>query len=88
MIKKENNKMNSFYDGKEILITGGTGSLGKTICKKLLKKYKTKGIRLFSRDEAKQQGFKNELKDSTLSGNVAFLIGDIRDKIRFRQSYE
>ena len=41
-------------DGKTILITGGTGSFGKTVIKKLLKGYKPKEIVIYSRDEKKQ----------------------------------
>jgi FlaA1/EpsC-like NDP-sugar epimerase len=73
---------NTFWSNKEVLITGGTGTLGKALTKKLLKDYKTKGIRIYSRDEAKQEAFKNELKNSDLSGNIAFLIGDVRDRER------
>lgn len=72
----------SFWTDKEILITGGTGTLGKALTKLLLSKYKPKGIRLYSRDEAKQEAFRNELLSSNLSGAVGFLIGDVRDRER------
>ena len=42
------------WHGTEVLITGGTGSLGKTITKLLMEKYKPRGIRIYSRDEFKQ----------------------------------
>ena len=75
---------NIFYtwNDKEILITGGTGSLGKTITKLLKTKYKPKGIRIFSRDELKQWEFKKELQRLNLDDGVAFLLGDVRDKNR------
>jgi FlaA1/EpsC-like NDP-sugar epimerase len=63
----------------EVLILGGTGSLGKTILKKLLTEYHPKGIRIFSRDEYKQWLLKQQLKSWGLKGNVSFLIGDVRD---------
>ena len=42
--------MNKFFDKKTILITGGTGSFGNAMVKKLIK-MKVKEIRIFSRDE-------------------------------------
>ena len=42
------------FDGKNILITGGTGSFGKQYTKTLLKRYKPQRIVIFSRDELKQ----------------------------------
>lgn len=55
-------------------ITGGTGSFGKTMLSFLLKN-DAKEIRVFSRDESKQDILRNELKDS----RVKFIIGDTRD---------
>ncbi len=65
------------FDGKTILITGGTGSLGFELTKRLLKE-KVGKIRIFSRDEWKQVNMKSQLSDKRLR----FLIGDIRDKDR------
>ena len=59
---------------KKFLITGGTGSFGNTVCKYLLKN-NVQQIRIFSRDENKQDTMRNCLKDS----RVNFFIGDIRD---------
>ena len=42
------------FNNKTILITGGTGSFGKKITKKILTDYKPKKIIIFSRDELKQ----------------------------------
>lgn len=58
-----------------ILITGGTGSFGKTMLKDLLEKG-TKEIRILSRDEEKQDMLRNTLR----SPNVRYFIGDIRDR--------
>lgn len=68
-----------FYQGKEILITGGTGTLGKTLVGLLTTQYKPKGIRVFSRDEMKQWQLRNSLSTDV---PVSFLIGDIRNHKR------
>lgn len=67
---------------KEIMITGGSGSLGRTILRKLLTDYHPKGIRIYSRDEFKQWELQNDMKSWNVKGNVSFLIGDIRDAKR------
>lgn len=58
-----------------ILITGGTGSFGKTILRELLHT-SDREIRVLSRDEEKQDALRNELRDA----RVRFFIGDIRDR--------
>ena len=71
------------YEGKKILITGGTGSLGKALTKKLLQS-DVKTIRIFSRDEWKQTEMHREFTDP----RIRFLIGDIRDKDRLERALE
>jgi UDP-N-acetylglucosamine 4,6-dehydratase len=61
-----------------ILLTGGTGSFGQTFTRILLKKYKPKVIRIFSRDEYKQYQMQQEFDHQSLR----FFIGDVRDKER------
>jgi len=74
--------MKQYFAEKEILITG-IGTLGSSLVKYILThKYKPKGIRLFSRNENKQWQLQNELKQLGIDKNVAFLIGDIRDRKR------
>ena len=58
-----------------VLITGGTGSFGKTMLSNLLKT-DTQEIRVFSRDEEKQDAMRHEIRDDRLS----FYIGDVRDR--------
>jgi len=66
-------------NGKTILITGGTGSFGRTVVKDLLSKFDCK-IRIFSRDEKKQDDLRRTLADE----RVSFLIGDVRDSVSVR----
>lgn len=60
---------------KRVLITGGTGSFGKTMLHEMLRT-DVEEVRIFSRDEEKQDALRNTLKD----GRVRFFIGDIRDR--------
>ena len=71
------------FENKKILITGGTGSLGKALTKRLLES-KVDTIRIFSRNESKQVDMENELSDSRLR----FLIGDVRDRDRLETALE
>lgn len=71
------------FEGKKILITGGTGSLGKSLTKKILES-NVEIIRIFSRDELKQSQMDAELNDERLR----FLIGDVRDKERLSRALE
>jgi len=68
----------SVLNGKNILITGGTGSFGYQILKELTK-YKPKSILIFSRDEDKQNTMKQELREQKISKITKFVIGDVRD---------
>ena len=52
------------FDGKTILITGGTGSLGQKLTKKILKDYKPKKIIIYSRDELKQFEMLEKMPDN------------------------
>lgn len=61
--------------GKTILITGGTGSFGKAMVNRLLRT-KAKEIRIFSRDELKQELMRIEYSNPRIS----FYIGDVRDR--------
>lgn len=58
-----------------VLITGGTGSFGKTMLKHLLKDQSIKQIRILSRDEEKQDRMRQEILDQ----RVKFYIADVRD---------
>jgi UDP-N-acetylglucosamine 4,6-dehydratase len=81
-MKQEN--LRALIEGKNILVTGGTGSIGGEIAKKILC-FSPNVVRIFSRDECKQLYMKEELKDWS---NVRFLVGDIRDKERVMRAIE
>jgi UDP-N-acetylglucosamine 4,6-dehydratase len=66
------------FDGKSILITGGTGSFGKQYIKTLLGQYKPKRIVVYSRDELKQF----EMQQVYNADCMRYFIGDVRDKER------
>ncbi|MDG7013003.1 MAG: polysaccharide biosynthesis protein [Nitrososphaerota archaeon] len=61
-------------EGSAILITGGTGSFGNNVVRKLLQ-WNPKRVVIFSRDEKKQFDMRNTYRDSRLR----FVIGDVRD---------
>lgn len=63
------------FDGKILLITGGTGSFGNAVMKKFLDT-DIKEIRIFSRDEKKQDDMRKKYNDPKLK----FYIGDVRDE--------
>ena len=65
-------------DHKTVLITGGTGSLGKALVHKIFTKYSPKRVIVFSRDEFKQ----SEMQKTHNYDNLRYFIGDIRDKDR------
>jgi UDP-N-acetylglucosamine 4,6-dehydratase/UDP-glucose 4-epimerase len=71
------------FDGKKILITGGTGSLGQALTKRLLQ-YKVSNIRIFSRNESDQIDMESKFNDKRLR----FLLGDIRDYPRLLRAME
>ena len=71
------------FENKKILITGGTGSLGRALTKRLLAE-KVDVIRIFSRNENKQVTMESEFNDDRLR----FLIGDVRDLPRLERALE
>ncbi len=64
------------FNGKKILITGGTGSFGHQILKRLID-FQPDEIRVFSRDEKKQDDLRNQYTDVPF---IRFVIGDVRDR--------
>jgi len=68
-------KIMSIFKDKTLLITGGTGSFGNAILRRFLNS-DIKEIRIFSRDEKKQDDMRHQLQNE----KVKFYIGDVRDK--------
>ena len=70
----------SVFNGATLLITGGTGSFGNTVLKHFLET-DIGQIRIFSRDEKKQDDMRHELqaKHPDYASKVKFYIGDVRD---------
>jgi len=69
-----------FLDGKSVLITGGTGSLGHALVKRLVDT--DVELRVFSRDEAKQDAMRQ------LYPKVDYITGDIRDPVALTDAME
>ena len=72
------------FQGKRILVTGGTGSIGREIVRQLLE-WQPEVVRIFSRNENNQF---NEYQQLGHHKNVRFLIGDVRDKERLKRACE
>jgi UDP-N-acetylglucosamine 4,6-dehydratase len=76
----------SFVDGKSVLITGGTGSLGNKLVSLLLRHASPRRIIIFSRDEFKQYNMAEKFRAA--SEVLRFFLGDVRDKDRLRRAFE
>ena len=70
----------SQFTGKTLLITGGTGSFGNAVLKRFLETDISE-IRIFSRDEKKQDDMRHEfqVKAPEVAGKIRFYLGDVRD---------
>ena len=66
--------MNSIFDNRKLLITGGTGSFGNAVLRRILRSDVAE-IRILSRDEKKQDDMRRKYSDSRLK----FYLGDVRD---------
>ena len=72
------------FNGKDILITGGTGSFGKKYTKILLDRYNPKRIIIYSRDELKQFEMQQVFNEPCMR----YFIGDVRDQERLSQAMD
>ena len=70
------------FNGKSILITGGTGSFGRHCVRSILAKYFPKRLIVFSRDELKQF----EMQQEYNAKPMRYFIGDVRDVERLKQA--
>ena len=76
--------MENIFKNKKVIVTGGTGSIGSEIVRRVLQ-YDPEVVRILSRDESKQFDLEQELGTRK---NVRFLIGDVRDKDRLNRAFE
>jgi len=76
--------MANLFQGKNILITGGTGSIGSEIARKLLQ-YDPNVVRIYSNDEDGLFNLEQELRSYS---NVRYLVGDVRDEERLKMAVE
>jgi UDP-N-acetylglucosamine 4,6-dehydratase len=75
-------------NGKSILITGGTGSLGKALTCHILKYYQNvKKIIIFSRDEQKQFQMSQQFPENQFP-QIRFFLGDVRDEHRLIRAFQ
>ena len=81
--------MNNYFNGKTLMITGGPGSFGSTVLKRFLTS-DIGEIRIFSRDEKKQDDIRHEIqaKHPDHAGKVKFYIGDVRNKETVRDAMD
>lgn len=73
-------EQNSYFENRSLLITGGTGSFGSTVLKRFLTS-NIGEIRIFSRDEKKQDDIRHDLQSRypSYATKVKFFIGDVRN---------
>jgi len=76
----------SWLAGKTVLITGGTGSLGKTLTKKLLLEGDCAKVIIFSRDEWKQWEMR-QMDPAFNDPKFRYFIGNVRDESRLRRAF-
>jgi len=72
------------FEGKSILITGGTGSFGRRMVATLLTRFNPRRVIVYSRDELKQFDMQQEFTDE----RMRFFIGDVRDAERLVQAMQ
>lgn len=76
-----------YFDGASIIITGGTGSFGSAMARRLMQEAKPRRLVIFSRDELKQHDLKLTLQDVEHSDVLRFFIGDTRDAPRLEMAF-
>lgn len=79
--------MQEIINGKKILVTGGTGTVGQYLVEKLLNNG-AEVVRVFSRDEHKQFEMEEEFSCRYDMERLRFLLGDVRDKERLSRAME
>ncbi|MCB8838606.1 UDP-N-acetylglucosamine 4,6-dehydratase (inverting) [Aurantimonas sp. VKM B-3413] len=72
------------FNGKSILITGGTGSFGRKYTETILSRYKPARLVIYSRDELKQYEMGQQFNDPAMR----YFIGDVRDVERLKRAMQ
>ncbi|MEE8460186.1 MAG: UDP-N-acetylglucosamine 4,6-dehydratase (inverting), partial [Phycisphaerales bacterium] len=73
------------FDGKSVMITGGTGSFGRAFVKAMLEQTKAARIVIFSRDELKQWEMQQQFENNK---RLRFFLGDVRDLQRLNRAMD
>ena len=74
----------SLMDSSSVLITGGTGTLGKSLVRTLLKDTNVRRVAIFSRDELKQMNMRAEFGEDE---RLRWFLGDVRDLNRLKRAF-
>jgi UDP-N-acetylglucosamine 4,6-dehydratase/5-epimerase len=74
----------SVLDSASVLITGGTGSLGKALTEYLLRESNVRRVVIFSRDELKQHDMRIQFKNNS---RLRWFLGDVRDLERLKRAF-
>ena len=82
--KETDRKIAELIDGKGILVTGGTGSFGKSFIRTVLSRYKPGRVIVYSRDELKQHEM--QIDPAFKHKAMRFFIGDVRDRERLEMA--
>ena len=81
LLDEQEAELLAHIEGKRILVTGGTGSFGRTLVELCLRSSQAKEIAVYSRDEQKHVALRREFSDPRLK----LVLGDVRDLERMRQ---
>ncbi len=77
----------TFLENSRVLITGGTGSLGRKLARLILERTASATVIVYSRDEFKQFQMRQDFSES-VSKRLRFFLGDVRDMERLRRATE
>tara|TARA_B100000427_G_scaffold21988_1_gene16625 strand:+ start:5994 stop:7010 length:1017 start_codon:yes stop_codon:yes gene_type:complete len=80
--------MKSVFKNKTILVTGGTGSFGRSFIHTILANGSPKKVIIYSRDELKQYEMQTDLKFHKYQKKLRYFIGDVRDKNRLKTALD
>jgi UDP-N-acetylglucosamine 4,6-dehydratase/5-epimerase len=76
-----------FFEGKTVLVTGGTGSFGKRFVRTMLERHRARRVIVFSRDELKQFEMQQDPRFDH-HPSLRYFLGDVRDPARLHRAFE